>query len=507
MGVIEEILRIRDEATPVLRGVSTAADGADKSIGSLNERLRLGQDAARALGGRYGEMAERANNLGKVLSGLGGGAGSVVGVLGATFIVSAAAAVQMVSAINSMVRSAAEAAPELERLGLITSEQAEATGQAARQLEAMEKASTAASSRLVAELAPALTDIYRIGTQTTLALADLTGWLGEQAAVHPTLTTGALDAVGGLSVLRRTLEGLDTVTASYREQAQGLAEDLRTIEEDAKRAAKSLADNSKALETVGKGNLTTIAGGVAGSAKDNERAYKDVTDGWKRVLAERTRLEEQFREEQSAAFTAWFDSLAEEASKAADQARIGAALVASGAQSPTVTADGIPAGAADGFGFGSSATSVTRAERTQAAFDRAADISAKTFDVINATLPVLVDSMGPEGRLIAVMLQLVQGFLGGAAGGGGFAGGFAGAGNALASVGVSLAASAATSGLKSGRAQPLTGGGISNRGARQAASQSRRAGGDTYYISGVVATDIDQLQRELDRQITRRGRP
>lgn len=310
-----EIDEVTTRLRAAARGHRDVAQGAQVS----NDKLRAGQDLARALGGRYGELTERASNLGRALGAAGGGLGLALGVVGAAMTVTLGVGLKVVSMLNDQVRAAAADADEMERLGLITREQADATEAAARQLEAMDASGKAASARLTAELAPALEDIYRVGTQVNLALADVVGWLGEETAAHPTLATGAADAVLGLSLLRRTIEGLDTVTKGYREQAQGLAEDLRTLEADRTKGTASRTGNERGLTATGKGNESRIGKDIEGGIRDNTKAIEDakrklkeIEDDYFRAVelqnaairksaqAEQERMEEQQRAEAEA---------------------------------------------------------------------------------------------------------------------------------------------------------------------------------------------------------------
>lgn len=494
MGVIEEVLRIRDEASAALRKFAQGAQEAGAAFADdLNPKLKAGQDLARVLGGRFGELAGRAENLSKVL-GATGGLTFALSAYVAAVGVAAVAGYKLAGAINDAVREAAKASEEFERLGLITAEQGKATREAADQLEAMEKAAGSASARLVGEFAPALSEVYKTGTQTTLALADLVGWIGGTAAAHPTLVTVVAESVGGMSLMHKWFDALTVITGAWADEAERLADALRAV--DTEKAAKSLASNEAGLTGVGKGNTASV-GKVAGAGiAPNTSAVSATKKAWADIAAERIRLEEEVAAAWAKTYDEFFADFGASQSAAfgrndpaSQQAALGALL---GPQAA--------ARAAGEASAGSNLQAVIQGRTGP--FGRIAEVSSGVFDLLNATLPKLVEGMGPGGQVMMLLLQMVQAGIAGAAGGGGLGG--------IVEAGAGLLAGAAGGGFgggsfKSRGRSTLQTGRIGDSTGRRVARGAPANAGITINAHGVMATDVDSFVREVSRHMERRG--
>jgi len=213
--------------------VSDAADKAAKSVKGLNVDLNRLEKGGQAAGGKVGELAGRFKNLDEALGGLFGPQGIAVAGI-AVWAAMTVAVVATAAGIVAATRAAGEAADELDKLGLITSDTADSLHETNDALDAVGTSFSLVSATIAESFAPEVRGVAVEIVALNLAVKDISESLGLLGvALKSTGVQVALEVVGfGRLVDLWTLgsRGLDKYRAEALQLVMALT-NVRTEEE------------------------------------------------------------------------------------------------------------------------------------------------------------------------------------------------------------------------------------------------------------------------------------
>jgi len=237
--VIETILRFKADASAV-REIASEVDKLGRAVRTV-----------------------QSGGLDKLAAGMSSfTAGAVLGgaVLG-WFTAATAAAGAYTGALVSLTKTAGDNARELERLGLVTEEQADAAIKAAAGFEAMDVAGKLLGFTLAEDVGPTVARITRLFTAAGLAASDMAGKLGVGTALLSTGAQVAAGIIGGDQASKAvgialnaggTLGGVEGLVGDrYLAEAARLSSALTAEAEAHAKAAGAAKGHAAALEDVG----------------------------------------------------------------------------------------------------------------------------------------------------------------------------------------------------------------------------------------------------------------
>ncbi len=225
--------------------LSREVNKLDKETVKQTSDMEKQAAGARAVGGRFGELAERFTNAHKALGTFGVVAlGSVTAM---TAMVGITAAV--VAGSVALVKTSITLARELEGVIDVTDEEREALERADRAFEGLDAAMATVTVTAGADLAPAMSEVSEVLAQVVLATEDAADALGLDL-------NDALFVLSGVAgpQAKAMLDILDAITVQYKDDVRDLSAALREQMDATKltdEAARRLAIAERDLAVVG----------------------------------------------------------------------------------------------------------------------------------------------------------------------------------------------------------------------------------------------------------------
>ncbi|HET6494995.1 MAG TPA: hypothetical protein VFH61_06485, partial [Thermoleophilia bacterium] len=196
-------------------------DKTDKVATKTTSSMEKNAAAARAVGGRFGELAERFANAHKALGTVGVVALGTASAFGAA----AAGAVALAAGAVALTKAAISAADELGNVIDVTWEEQQALDAAEASFQSFDRAMAQATVTAGASLAPGMSELTETFAQLTLAADDAADSVGFK------MDGAFLAATFGGTQLAAVMDILDRATKEYEDDVRGLAGELEEFGE------------------------------------------------------------------------------------------------------------------------------------------------------------------------------------------------------------------------------------------------------------------------------------
>jgi hypothetical protein len=292
-GVADALNLTEREAKQALTALDREAKTAKGSV----ERLSF---AAKGLGGRFGEMFERLANLGR--------AGAVFGAAGLlTLGVTAAAqaGTALAGVLVDVARTGAEAADEMERLGYINVDTADAAREAGAAFADMDTSGKLLSTLFAALLGPGLSEIAeytanvayymtqlieRYPLLSEIVMRQILGPFLQLAEIMNSLNASTRDADAALKGQALTLEAIgEALEALDSIPLDGYDEVPKRIEGGLRKVGGAIKDTARDLSLL---SSEFLRGGEMGtSSVVDTGAWSASIDGWTEAI----RVQEEYQ--------------------------------------------------------------------------------------------------------------------------------------------------------------------------------------------------------------------